>query len=225
MYNITHKIGGLVLLIGILTKIQKGGMFMSMTILVGPSCGVGKSTLRNYLFKTKEDVVIFKTNTTRQPRPYELQQTEEEREYNFWDEKAFEKLVKDGKLFEHELITNHYYGVLRKDIEKALKDEFHYIAVVDINGAMNIKKSYPKVLTIFILPPSLEVLEERVRKRDETATEEFIQGRLNLAKTELERQDFYDHKVINDNLDETAEVIYNLIQAHNMSLKASKNSI
>jgi len=188
---------------------------MSLTILVGPSCGVGKSTLRNYLFKNKKDVVIFKTNTTRKPRPYELEQTEEEREYNFWDVEAFQKLIAEKKLFEYEKITNNYYGVLREDIENAIKDIRHYISVVDINGAMKIKKGYPEVLTIFILPPSLDILKERVKNRDKTATEEFIQARLQLAKVELERQDDCDYKVVNDNLAETAETIYQLIQTYN----------
>lgn len=187
---------------------------MSLTILVGPSCGVGKSTLRNYLFNNKEDVVIFKTNTTREPRPYELNQSEAEREYNFWDVKAFQELIEDKKLFEYERITNNFYGVLREDIENAIKDRLHYIAVVDINGAMNIKKGYPEVLTIFILPPSLEILKDRVKDRDKTATEEFIEARLQLAKKELERQDDCDFKVVNDNLHETAENIYKLIQTY-----------
>ena len=185
---------------------------MSLTLLVGPSCGVGKSTLCFYLKDTKEDIVIFKTNTTRKMRPEEKKLAEEKQQYHFRSREEFEKLIEESKFFEYEVVTSELYGVLKEDLRKAIKAKDKYIGVVDIRGAINIKKAYPQVTTIFILPPSFEIAKERFLSR-KGSSQEFIKARLKLAfEEEIHRQDETDYKVVNVVVEKAAEKIYDIMR-------------
>lgn len=189
---------------------------MSLTIIVGPSCGVGKTAICRAMVDTKHDVAILRTNTSRKKRKEEKGLSKAKRNYHFWSKRKFEKMIRKNEFFEHVQIGNNYYGTRKKDIENAIKNrKKHWITVLDIRGALFVKENYPDVLTVFILPPSMEVLKERLIKRGSETAEE-IEERLNWAiQNELPKQDLLDAKIVNDELAKAVDEIYQLIINHN----------
>ena len=167
-----------------------------MVIISSPSGG-GKNTLINSLLKKNNKVEHSVSTTTRNRRKVERADDP----YYFVSREEFEKMIAENKFLEWAKILDQYYGTTLAEVERIFSHGHIAILDIDIQGAVQIKNKYPEVCTIFIEPPSLDILAERLRRRG-TETEEQIQERLSLAKEELLHKDKYDHVILNDNLDE-----------------------
>lgn len=181
---------------------------MSLTLLVGPS-GVGKTSIWTHLLE-KENVKPFMTHTSREMRESE-KQLDSKIQYHFHSKEEFKEMIEKGKFFEWVNFNGNYYGTVKEDIENAINDEnTHYVAVVDIRGALDIKAKYPKALSVFFLMSNMEELRDRLKERK--SREEDIEDRLNIAETfEIPNAHKLDHIVMNDVLEETVEKVYELI--------------
>jgi len=171
---------------------KKGRIF----VISAPS-GCGKTTLLKKLLKEKRLKLIHSISMTSRP-PREDEKDGED--YVFVSEKEFRGKVKKGEFLEWEENFGNLYGTPKRFVEDALKKGTKVLLSIDVKGAMNIRSEYPCNSTlIFILPPSLAVLEERLRKR-KTDGSYVISNRLKIAREEMTYKDRYDYSIVNDNL-------------------------
>ncbi len=175
-------------------------------IVSGPA-GVGKDSLVQAMRDAHTDIERSVTATTRAPRPGEIEGVN----YYYLTIEAFEKLRDEGGILEWNCYCGNYYGTMRSDVDARLNQKKAVVLVIDVNGAMQIKKMYPHAHTIFILPPSNKELEKRLRGRG-TETEDVIKERLEVAKQELAIGENYDEQIVNDDITAAAERLYALIQ-------------
>ncbi len=177
-------------------------------VVVSGFSGAGKGTLMKELIKRYDNYALSISATTRDPRPGE----EDGREYFFVTKEEFEKLIAEDGLVEHACYVGNYYGTPKKFVEEKLEQGKDVILEIEIQGALQIKKKYPKALLLFVTPPTVEELEKRLRGRG-TETDEVICGRLRRAKEEGQGIDEYDNIVINDDLDTCVKQMHEIIQA------------
>lgn len=167
-----------------------------MLIVSSPS-GAGKTTLCGRLREDFPALRFSVSHTTRKPRPGE----QDGREYHFVDEPTFEKMIADGAFVEWARVHGHSYGTSFSQIEAARRQGDGVIFDIDFQGARQIIAHYPNAATVFILPPTLEELESRLRGRG-TEDEETTQRRLRNAKREIAHYGLFDYVVINDAVDD-----------------------
>ena len=177
----------------------------NLYVISGPS-GVGKDTLMALVFKRVPNLVSSVSVTSRAPRPGE----EEGREYFFKSKDETQKMIQNGELIEWNEFAGNIYGTSKAFVEDKLAQGFDILFCIDVNGAANIKKAYPEAKLIFIEPPSIEVLQERLAGRG-TETEDQINSRLAVAESELKRRNEFDKIVINNDLETAANEIINYI--------------
>ncbi|GIO26097.1 guanylate kinase [Ornithinibacillus bavariensis] len=182
---------------------EKGILF----ILSGPS-GVGKGTVRKELFKRKTELKYSISITTREQRPGEVDGID----YFFKTNEEFESLIKQNKLLEHAKFVNNYYGTPREYVEKTLAEGYDVFLEIEVQGAMQVKHNFPEGVFIFLFPPSLEELKNRIVGRG-TETEDLILNRLKEARNEIEMMDAYDYVVVNDDVDKAVNKIQSIIQS------------
>ena len=181
-----------------------------LIVLSGPS-GVGKGTVRKVLMEKDLNLAYSISMTTRTPRQGEI----EGEDYFFVSVEEFKKAIKENKLLEHAVFVNNYYGTPKEYVEKLRNEGKNVILEIETQGARNVIDQYKdddKFITIFILPPSMEELESRIRGR-RTEEEEIVQERLNKAKRELKLKDLYQYNVINNTPDQAAGEIEAIIRA------------
>ena len=165
-------------------------------VVSGPS-GVGKGTINKRLFEEFGDAVAFSVSaTTRGPREGEV----DGREYFFISRQEFEKRVANNEFLEHAEYAGNCYGTPRDYVLSLLQRGVSVILEIDVQGAMQVKRRMPESVSVFILPPSFEELEHRLRGRG-TETPEKIERRLAAAKAEMARAPEYDYQIVNDDLD------------------------
>ncbi|MEE1060506.1 MAG: guanylate kinase [Ruminococcus sp.] len=169
-------------------------------VLYTGSSGVGKGTIMSELLKRDDNIRLSVSNTTRAPRDGEIDGVH----YNFVTKEQFEDLISKDGFLEYAQYCENYYGTPKKQVEDMLADGKCVFLEIEVQGGLQILEKYPDVLSIFILPPSMEVLSERLHGRG-TEDEETIQKRLTEAKNEISFKDRYKYNVVNDNL-ETAVV-------------------
>ena len=177
---------------------KKGKTF----IISGPS-GVGKSTVLKALLERRPNVYFSVSATTRDPRPGELDGIH----YHFMDVESFRKWISMDQFLEYAEYVGNFYGTPKSFVEKMLADGKRVLFDLDVFGKVNFDKVYPDAVGILILPPSLQVLEERLRHRA-TDSEEVIELRLHNAKKEIEfaeKHGKYEHTIINDDLERAAD--------------------
>jgi guanylate kinase len=166
-------------------------------IISGPS-GCGKTTLHNKLLASpllKGLVVKSISATTRSKRPGERSG----RDYLFLSTKAFEQRIKKDYFLEWEKVFDHYYGTPKKQVLNLLKKGINVLLCIDVKGARTVAKEFPQALKIFIKTPSMKILESRLRARA-SESRESLALRLKVARRELKEARFYDHVVINGDL-------------------------
>lgn len=175
-------------------------------VLYTGSSGVGKGTLMERLLDADKSIRLSVSNTTRKPRKGEIDGVH----YNFVTEEEFVDLInKDGYL-EYAKYCENYYGTPKKQVEDMLDEGYNVFLEIEVQGGLQIMEKYPDVLSIFILPPSMESLERRLRRRG-TEDEETIQKRLEAAKEEMQYKDRYKYNVINGDLDVAVNEILDIL--------------
>ena len=173
-----------------------------LIILSAPS-GAGKSTIISSLLKENEFNLEFSISAcSRKPRKGEVHG----REYYFLTAEEFKQKVENDEFIEwEEVYEDHYYGTLKSEIERIFAKGNNVIFDIDIAGGLNIKKQYTeKAISIFVMPPSVEELEKRLRTRG-TDSDENIRKRIAKAKFELSFADKFDKKVVNENIEKAVE--------------------
>lgn len=180
----------------------------NLVIISGPS-GTGKDTITQRLLAIDNRFALSVSATTRQPRVGE----EDGVDYYFISEEDFSNKIESGDFIEYARYGKNYYGTLKQDVENRIKSGKTVILVIDVQGEANIKKLYPNVLSIFVMPPSYEILEKRLRGRN-TDSEDAILLRLEAAKCEMEKCGEYDYVVVNDSLETAVDDAYKIITEH-----------
>lgn len=173
-------------------------------VISGPG-GVGKDTVAKELVKRTKAIYSI-SMTTRKMRHNEV----EGRDYFFVDVKTIEDNIENNGILEYTFFNGNYYGTPSKFVFDNINNGNDVIGVLDIQGAINIEKIYPEAVSIFLMPPSFEELENRIRTRG-TDSEEVINERLAIAKEEIKNSDKYDYIVINNNIDKTVNEIIDII--------------
>lgn len=181
-------------------------MNKGMLVVLSAPSGCGKDTVFKELCKIRNDVVESVSATTRKPREGEVNGVN----YFFVTVDEFEDMIKNNGLLEYAKYNNCYYGTPVEGVNKAIDNGKICFLIIEVQGAQKIKEIYPNCLSIFLLPPSLEVLEKRLRGRD-SDHEEIIKNRLDIAEYELSFKDKYDYQIINDDLNECVENINNIL--------------
>lgn len=178
-----------------------------MIVLSGPS-GSGKGTVRQALSRYIDNLYYSVSATTRAPRSGEIDGTD----YYFVSREEFEEMIRADKLLEWANVYNYYYGTPREPVEQAMKKGLDVILEIDVQGALQVKKKFPKAILIFLLPPTPEELGARLHARKTDSPEE-IELRLQWAKKEIKLIDKYDYLVINDKVEVAAGKINAIIEA------------
>lgn len=166
-----------------------------LIILSGPS-GVGKGTVREELFKEEDLHLAYSISmTTRKPRPMERDGVD----YFFVSEETFKDKIECELLLEWAQFVGNYYGTPAENVEKLLNEGKNVVLEIEVQGALQVMKKRPDALTIFLVPPSLEELEKRIRGR-RTEEESIVQQRLEKARKEIATKNEYKHVVENDSV-------------------------
>ncbi|ASX27939.1 guanylate kinase [Rickettsia sp. MEAM1 (Bemisia tabaci)] len=174
-------------------------------ILSSPS-GAGKSSLAKALLEIDNNLRLSISATTRKPRPNEQDGVN----YYFKTKSEFEELVKQNQFLEHAKIYDNYYGTPKKHVENLLNQGLDVLFDIDWQGARSIKQNAVNAVSIFILPPNLEILEQRLRNRA-ADNEEAIQLRMASAQAEISHSNEYDHIITNDDFNDTLQQIHAII--------------
>lgn len=174
-------------------------------VISGPS-GVGKGTLVGELLKNSDDFALSISATTRQPREGEVHGVN----YFYITKEEFLDKVNNNGMLEYAQYNGNYYGTPREYVESTTQNGKNIILEIEVQGAKKIQDMGLGVVTIFVMPPSWEVLKKRLMGRG-TETEDVIENRLNIAKEEMTQADKYDYIVINDHLPDCVEDIKKII--------------
>jgi len=173
----------------------------SLIVISGPS-GVGKDTVVNEYIKNHDNAWISISTTSREIRPNDI----EGETYNFVSKEEFEQLIKEDYFLEYACYVDKYYGTPKKFINEKLEKGIDVFLVIEIQGAMKIKELIPEALFIFLLPPNLKTLKQRLKNRG-TETKEKLIERFKAAYREINEVTKYNYTVINDELDTTVKKI------------------
>ena len=180
-------------------------------VVVSGFSGAGKGTLMKALLEKYHNYALSISATTRKPRVGEL----DGREYFFVTRERFEEMIAKEELIEYAQYVDNYYGTPRQYVFQQMADGKDVILEIEIQGALKIKEKFPEALLLFVLPPSADVLKERLIGRG-TESMEVIQARLHRASEEAAGMNSYDYILVNDKVDVCVEEMHQLIQAqHN----------
>lgn len=192
----------------VMAELRAGADDFLLLILSSPS-GAGKTTLCSKLRREFPALAFSVSHTTRKPRPGE----ENGREYHFVGEADFQRLVDEGAFAEWAEVHGNYYGTSLAEIERAKRaGALGILFDIDFQGARQIRARVPEVISVFILPPSLEELERRLRSRA-SEDEPTVQRRLAKAKLEISNYSMFDYLVVNDDLEKAFERMKSILVA------------
>ena len=176
-------------------------------IVTSPS-GAGKTTMVRALLESFPQLVQSVSNTTRAPRPGEV----DGRDYHFVEASRFDEMIAEGDLCEWAEVHGHRYGTSMSRVRLARETHRGVVFVIDVQGARQVKAAIPDAVAVFVLPPSWEVLEQRLRGRG-TEREEVIQRRLRNAREEVAQYGLFDYLIINDDLETAIEELKGVARA------------
>ena len=179
----------------------------NLFVVAAPS-GAGKTTLVRHLLERDATVHLSISFTTRAPRAGE----ENGREYHFIDVLTFQKMVAAGEFLEWAEVHGNYYGTLRRTIEEQLHAGRDLVLEIDWQGAQQVRKAFPQAIGIFILPPSLPTLKERLAGRGTDSTE-VIARRFAAARDEMRHVDEFEYVIINDDLQQALANLRSVVAA------------
>lgn len=180
-----------------------------LIVLSGPS-GVGKGTVLNEFIHDPDLKLSYSVSMTTRPiRPGEV----DGKDYIFTTKEKFEEAIANGELLEHAEFVDNYYGTPLAEVEKLRNEGRNVLLEIEVQGCKQVQEKVPEVLTIFIVPPSMEELEKRIRGRG-TEPEEIVQQRLEKATKEMEKVGQYKYAVCNDDPKLAADIIRVIIKRH-----------
>lgn len=185
----------------------------NLYVISAPS-GAGKTTLVKALAASTPNVTVSISHTTRPKRPAETHGVN----YYFIDHNEFQQMVGKNEFLEHAIVFNNSYGTSRTWVEKTLKQNLDVILEIDWQGCQQIQELFPECICIFILPPSFEVLADRLRTRNQDKPE-IIKQRLTDAKAATTHIHEYDYVVLNDNFDAALNDLKTIVLAGRLSQK------
>ena len=174
-------------------------------VVISGASGVGKGTVLGIMMKKREDLKFSVSATTRAPRPSETDGVH----YYFVTKEEFEEMVATGQMLEYSVHNANYYGTPRAQAEEKMRTGSVLLDIEPV-GAGQVKKAAPDAGLVFIMPPSMEELERRLRGRGDTP-EDQIAMRLERAVWEMEQRHWYDHVVVNDDAERCADEILKII--------------
>jgi guanylate kinase len=178
-----------------------GTLKKGLVFVISAPAGTGKTTLVRMLVDEFPVVKESISCTTRAPRPGEIP----DKDYHFLSKSAFEAKIAAGEFLEHAEVFGTHYGTLRSDVLEEQNKGHHVVLVIDTQGALELKKSKFPAIFIFVQPPSLAELRQRLFKR-QTEKDEHIEERLSWAEGEIEKAKLYDYNIVNDNLHRAFEL-------------------
>ncbi len=194
---------------------KKGDLF----VITGPS-GVGKGTLIKSLMTKMDNLFYSISATTRQPRPGEV----DGKDYYFIKNDQFEEWIIKNQFLEYAKYVGNYYGTPLKPVLEQIENGLDVILEIEVQGALQVKKNYPGAIMIFVLPPSMEDLRNRLLHRS-TETEKVIDDRIQRAKQEIKLIESFDYIVINEDVDKAVEELMSVIQTQKYTIKHRKDHI
>ncbi|MCH6570254.1 MAG: guanylate kinase [Acidobacteria bacterium] len=176
-------------------------------IVISAPSGSGKTSLANRALEEIPKLKFSVSHTTRKPRSGERDQVE----YFFVSEKEFEEMIGQGNFLEHARVYGNYYGTSRAFVDEQLSVGYDVLLDLDVQGAAQVKKSYPEAILVFVFPPSLEVLKTRLKNRglDDPS---IIGKRLRIAKKEIQCYTNYQYVIINRKIEESLVELKSIIQ-------------
>jgi len=177
-----------------------------LVVISAPS-GTGKGTVISELLKLRPEFVFSVSATTRKPRPGEVNGDA----YHFISPECFREMIANDEFLEHAQYVGEYYGTPYKPIKERINDGITVILDIEVQGAKQVMSKEIDAVTIFIMAPSMEELESRLRGRG-TDSEEKLLARLERARKELDEKDRYNHVVVNDNASRAAKEILEIIE-------------
>lgn len=178
-----------------------------LIILSGPS-GCGKDTLLKLLQLQNQNIQLSVSATTRPKREYE----EDEKDYFFVSKDEFEKMLSQNEVLEYTQYCDHYYGTPKKPVYGWMNEGKDVVLEIEVDGAAQVRSKCTEAISIFIMPPSIDELEKRLRLRG-SDSEESIAKRLSKANFEMKQAYHYDYVVVNDVIDEAVDNIRSIIRA------------
>lgn len=184
-----------------------------LLIISGPA-GTGKGTVCKELLERNEDIIYSISATTRKPRVGEADGVN----YFFIDEEKFKSMVKNDEFLEHAFVHTNYYGTPKKFVMDQVNKGEIVLLEIDVQGALQIKNNYSEAVFVFLLPPTMEELKNRIVKRG-TESEEDINRRFENAFKELDFVGKYDYFVVNDKIEDAVSDIEAIIKAEKLRVK------
>lgn len=178
-----------------------------LIVVSGPS-GAGKDTICQKLIKENSNIWMSVSMTTRKPRPLEKDGVD----YFFVSSEEFENKISNGTFLEYASYNDNYYGTPKDKVEEKLNEGKDVILVIDINGAINIKKIIPSALFIFIMPPDMETLKNRLIGRKTESKDKVVQ-RFITAYNEVNNYKKYNYVVVNDKVEDAVNKVKSIIQS------------
>lgn len=175
-------------------------------VLYTGASGVGKGTIMAELLKRDPSIRVSVSNTTRKPREGEIDGVH----YNFVTKEQFMKLLDSDGYLEHACYCGNYYGTPKQQVENMLENGFNVFLEIEVQGGIQIMKKYPDVLSIFILPPSMDSLNRRLHRRG-TESESIIEQRLKAAEYEMSFKNKYKYRVVNGDLETAVKTILEIL--------------
>ncbi|MBS0619956.1 MAG: guanylate kinase [Verrucomicrobia bacterium] len=193
-----------------------GNLSQGFIFVLSAPAGTGKTTLVRMLSQEFPCIVESVSCTTRPPRPGEV----EGKDYFFLSREKFEEKIRSGDFLEYAEVFGYYYGTSKSHVLTQREKGFHVFLVIDTQGATQLREMGFPAIYVFLSPPSLERLKERLTKR-QTESEEVIEKRLSWAEKEMAMVKHYDYHIVNDNLEQAYAILRSIIIAeeHRINLE------